>query len=214
MSEEGEVEIIDCGVQNAGPPNQSSMTKTGALVEVAFQRDPHQKNKYLEAEPKALGLTQIMLALFIMSVRFTSLGVVEVFGDWLSHLIFGNLALFGLIAGGVAVGAQNLHLPTLKACLAVQVVMCVVSVFCFMDATGILLWNICWNDSRNTTLADPMCYRLKDTYDHIVGVEMLAHTAQIALSATLAAFCCKVIQCCSPRTSVPVIAVNTARGPQ
>lgn len=38
--------------------------------------------------------------------------------------------------------------------------------------------------------------------DHVIGIEMLVQATQIALSATLAAFCCKVIQCCSPRSNV------------
>ncbi|KAK1796971.1 hypothetical protein P4O66_008371 [Electrophorus voltai] len=210
MAEEGEVEIIDSGVQNAGPPNQRSMTETGALVEVTFQKEPYQKNKYLEAEPKALGITQIMLSLFTMSIRLATLEK-----KLMSDFFVGSLALFGLIAGGVAVGAQNLHLPTLKACLGVQVMMCVVSVICFINS--MVTYHVsfmCWTYSQNRTLETTVCNRLQDTYDHIMGVELLAQAAQIALSATLAAFCCKVIQCCSPRTSVPVIAVNTARGPQ
>ncbi|XP_035375615.1 uncharacterized protein LOC113584716 isoform X1 [Electrophorus electricus] len=213
MAEEGEVEIIDSGVQNAGPPKQNSMTETGALVEVAFQKDPYQKNKYLEAEPKALGITQIMLSLFLMSIRYAISG-----NESMAHLIFGGLSLFGLIAGGVAVGAQNLHLPTLKACLGVQVVMCVVSVFCMITNLGTEFespgFRFCWRDSQNSTSGRILCGKLLDMYEHVIGVKLLAQAAQIALSATLAAFCCKVIQCCSPRTSVPVIAVNTARGPQ
>ncbi|KAK1796973.1 hypothetical protein P4O66_008373, partial [Electrophorus voltai] len=126
--------------------------------------------------------------------------------------------LQGLIAGGVAVGAQNLHLPTLKACLGVQVVMCVVSVFCMITNLETEVENpgfrFCWRDSQNSTSGTILCGKLLDMYEHVMGVELLAEAAQIALSATLAAFCCKVIQCCSPRTSVPVIAVNTARGPQ
>uniref|UniRef100_A0AAY5EH94 Uncharacterized protein n=1 Tax=Electrophorus electricus TaxID=8005 RepID=A0AAY5EH94_ELEEL len=247
MAEEGEVEIIDSGVQNAGPPNQRSMTETGALVEVTFQKEPYQKNKYLEAEPKALGcvhdtylvgrftlelllifglflhkaeisllflspkITQIMLSLFTMSIRLATLEK-----KLMSDFFVGSLALFGLIAGGVAVGAQNLHLPTLKACLGVQVVMCASSVVCFINSLGLLIGNrldsMCWTYFLVSS-EKAMCLRLLDTYEHVMGVEMLAHTAQIALSATLAAFCCKVIQCCSPRTSVPVIAVNTPHSP-
>ncbi|XP_035375617.1 uncharacterized protein LOC113584716 isoform X3 [Electrophorus electricus] len=159
MAEEGEVEIIDSGVQNAGPPKQNSMTETGALVEVAFQKDPYQKNKYLEAEPKALGITQIMLSLFLMSIRYAISG-----NESMAHLIFGGLSLFGLIAGGVAVGAQNLHLPTLKACLGVQVVMCVVSVFCMITNLGTEFespgFRFCWRDSQNSTSGRILCGKL------------------------------------------------------
>uniref|UniRef100_A0A4W5KGQ0 Uncharacterized protein n=1 Tax=Hucho hucho TaxID=62062 RepID=A0A4W5KGQ0_9TELE len=38
-------------------------------------------------------------------------------------------SVFVIIAGSLAIAAQNLHLPTLKACLGMQVVACGASVF-------------------------------------------------------------------------------------
>lgn len=38
------------------PDAVSPASETGALVEVKFQKNPHQNEKYLEAEPKALGV--------------------------------------------------------------------------------------------------------------------------------------------------------------
>ncbi|XP_076828326.1 uncharacterized protein LOC143474684 isoform X2 [Brachyhypopomus gauderio] len=160
MAEEGEVEMIDSTACGAGPPNQSSTPETGVLVKVAFQKDLYHKYKYLESEPKALGTTQIMLSLFVLSTRLATLRE-----NLKLQFIFGNLTLFGLIAGSVAIAAQNLHLPT------------------------------------------PL-------FDHTMGLEMLVQATQIALSVTLAAFCCKVIQCCNPQPSMPVIAVNTPQAPE
>ncbi|XP_076828540.1 membrane-spanning 4-domains subfamily A member 4A-like [Brachyhypopomus gauderio] len=207
MEGKGEMEIVDSAAHGAGPSNQSSTLETGALVEVTFQRDTCKKNKYLEAEPKALGITQIMLSLFSISIRCAGMQ-----HEVTSHLALGSLALFGLIAGSVAIVAQNLHLPTLKACLGVQIVMCVMSVIFFIDSSRLLtinhIYSFCWVHFHNDSSEITTCQRIMDLYRHIMGVDMLVHVVQIALSATLAAFCCKVIQCCSPQTNVPVIAVN------
>ncbi|XP_076828324.1 uncharacterized protein LOC143474684 isoform X1 [Brachyhypopomus gauderio] len=211
MAEEGEVEMIDSTACGAGPPNQSSTPETGVLVKVAFQKDLYHKYKYLESEPKALGTTQIMLSLFVLSTRLATLRE-----NLKLQFIFGNLTLFGLIAGSVAIAAQNLHLPTLKACFGVQVVMCVLSVTSFISSMNLLLTHsvthACWYE--NVTSEIDMCNRLQPLFDHTMGLEMLVQATQIALSVTLAAFCCKVIQCCNPQPSMPVIAVNTPQAPE
>ncbi|XP_047671544.1 uncharacterized protein si:ch211-212k18.8 isoform X2 [Tachysurus fulvidraco] len=183
--------------------------ETGNLVEVKFQKNPSQAKKYLEAEPKALGVTQIMLSLFFLCALYL---------NWNFHyfyppaIISATFSTPGIIAGSVAIAAQNLHLPTLKACLGMQIVACVFSVFCFILTWGLMSDNswihFCWEDNGT------MCERLWSIYEHITGIGMLVQATQIALSATLAAFCCKVIQCCSPRTNVPVIVVSTPSGPQ
>ncbi|XP_076828539.1 uncharacterized protein LOC143474811 [Brachyhypopomus gauderio] len=212
MTEEGEVEIIDTAACGAGPPNQSSTPETGVLVEVAFQKIPCQKNKYLEAEPKVLGITQIMLSLFVLSTRLATYE-----NELKSEFFIGNLTLLGLIAGSVAIVAQNLHLPTLKACLGVQVVMSVTSLISFNSSMRLLqmyhVTSTCWMDFPNITLDMKMCRRFQAIFDHAMGVEMLVQLTQIALSVTLAVFCCKVIPCCSPRTR-PVIAVHTPQAPE
>ncbi|TSK82214.1 NACHT domain- and WD repeat-containing protein 1 [Bagarius yarrelli] len=142
-------------------------TEIGTLMEVTFQKNPNQTQKYLEAEPKALG---------------------------------------NIIAGSVALAAQNLHLPTLKACLGMQVVACVFSVFSFILSSSLMVEHsyihYCWGHDHNGTLGKNMCDRLWTIYGHITGIEMLVQATLIALSATLAAFCCKVIQCCSPKSNV------------
>lgn len=38
------------------PSALNTRSETGALVEVKFQKNPYQTQKYLEAEPKALGV--------------------------------------------------------------------------------------------------------------------------------------------------------------
>uniref|UniRef100_A0A8C8FXR6 Tc1-like transposase DDE domain-containing protein n=1 Tax=Oncorhynchus tshawytscha TaxID=74940 RepID=A0A8C8FXR6_ONCTS len=99
----------------------------GPLVAVTFQRNPHQKQKYLESHPKALGVTQIALSVFYIS------SVIVILTNGLSEVVLDPPQIIGsvfvIIAGCLAIAAQNLHLPTLKACLGMQVVACVASVF-------------------------------------------------------------------------------------
>ncbi|KAK2860581.1 hypothetical protein Q7C36_004747 [Tachysurus vachellii] len=211
MAEESEIESIVPSALNTG-------TEPGPLVEVKFQKNTYQTQKYLEAEPKALGVTQIMLGLFIMSIM---LFITDYFDGKIIHAVSSSA---NIIAGSVAVAARNLHLPRLKACLGLQVVVCVASLVSILHNLGEMghypVINFCWQEELNSTDTDKntdtqtmdMCDRLWFIAEDIRGIEMLVQLTQIALSATLAAFCCKVIQCCSPRNNVPVIVVNTIPG--
>ncbi|KAK3567407.1 hypothetical protein QTP86_019866, partial [Hemibagrus guttatus] len=196
MAEESEMEGIVSSAHNTG-------SETGALVEVKFEKNPYQTQKYLEAEPKALGVTQIMLALFYLSVLYL---------NWEFHysqtpvIISASLSPASIIAGSVAIAAQNLRLPTLRACLGMQIVACVFSVLCFFISSTHMVEHsfrhYCWDHGENSTSKNKMCERLWSITEHITGIQMLVQATQIALSATLAAFCCKVIQCCSPKSNV------------
>uniref|UniRef100_A0A3B1ITG3 Uncharacterized LOC107197785 n=1 Tax=Astyanax mexicanus TaxID=7994 RepID=A0A3B1ITG3_ASTMX len=214
--DEAEVEIIDSAEHCEGGHNHNSPSETGALVEVSFQKNPNQVLKYLEAEPKVLGVTQILLSSFLISISITSLQK----SIYRAQIIFCSLSTVGIIAGSVAIAAQNLRLPKLKACLGMQIVLCVVSVTSFFMSSGVIMYthvyHRCWefeHDNHTSKIFD-MCEGLSIAYDHVKGLEMLALGAQIAISATLSAFCCKVIQCCSPRSSIPTIVLNAASAPQ
>ncbi|XP_066537988.1 membrane-spanning 4-domains subfamily A member 4A-like [Hoplias malabaricus] len=215
MRDESEVEILDSSNHCTEAQNHNSQNER-ALVEVTFQKNPYREHKYLEAEPKALGLTQIILSCFLLSVN---LATMQRYWDMELPLILCSFSLVGLIAGSVAIAAQNLHLPKLKACLGMQIVMCAASVISFILTMGSIVesrvFDICWSiNFENSSLHTDFCDRIGNVYEHVHGVQMLLHAAQIAISATLAAFCCKVVQCCSPRTSVPMIVVNTPSAPQ
>ncbi|KAK5876222.1 hypothetical protein CesoFtcFv8_027212 [Champsocephalus esox] len=108
MAEEASV------VEEGLPPSQTP------LVSVSFERNVNWKQKYLEAEPNALGITQIGLSLFqiISTVLFMSKGL-SVTPTGIPVII---LSLLVLIAGSLTVAAQSLHLPTLKACFGMQIV--------------------------------------------------------------------------------------------
>ncbi|KAG9274175.1 hypothetical protein AMEX_G11072 [Astyanax mexicanus] len=215
MRDEAEVEIIDSFEHCEGGQNHNSPSETGALVEVTFQKDPNQELKYLEAEPKALGVTQISLSLFLICISITSLKK----SVYTAQIVLCGLSTVGIIAGSVAIAAQSLRLPKLKACLGMQIVLCVVSIDSFFMSSGVMMHNklleSCWDFLHENYTSDQyfICERLSIAYDHVKGLEMLALGAQIAISATLSAFCCKVIQCCSPRSSIPIIVLNAPSAP-
>uniref|UniRef100_A0A4W5N9K6 Uncharacterized protein n=1 Tax=Hucho hucho TaxID=62062 RepID=A0A4W5N9K6_9TELE len=183
----------------------------GPLVAVTFQRTPHKKQKYLESEPKALGVAQISLSVFYISsfiVMFTNSKSMLV--EDLTHVIG---SVFVIIAGSLAIAAQNLHLPTLKACLGMQVVACVASVFNLIISVSNLAEHRdgygCWNYVEiNSTDHDYTCYSIINSTAHYFAELVLIHTALIAISVTLAAYCCKVVNCCSPEERMPVITVQ------
>ncbi|XP_026171285.1 uncharacterized protein LOC113135438 isoform X2 [Mastacembelus armatus] len=160
-------------VEESASPAQSP------LVAVTFQRNVQRKQKYLEAEPKALGV---------------------------------------IIAGSVAIAAQNLHVPTLRACLGMQIVSCGASVFnmiCTLVNMGHLP-SLCWfNYYDNTTHeSDGICHKIQDTHSHFYAEGALIHAALLAISVTLAAYCCKVVKCCTPAPKMPVITVHTSPAQQ
>uniref|UniRef100_A0A4W5K1C2 Uncharacterized protein n=1 Tax=Hucho hucho TaxID=62062 RepID=A0A4W5K1C2_9TELE len=181
----------------------------GPLVAVTFQRNPHQKQKYLESQPKALGVTQIALSVFYIS------SVIVIFTNDLSMVVLDLPQIIGsvflIIAGSLAIAAQNLHLPTLKACLGMQVVACVASVFNLiisvsrMEAPSY----VCWKYSQgNLTDYYKTCVLFNNSASHYFAELVLIQTALIAISVTLAAYCCKVANCCSPGPQMPVITVQ------
>ncbi|KAI5104188.1 hypothetical protein C0J45_5814 [Silurus meridionalis] len=136
--------MADGEIENTISSSLNTGSGTGAAVEVKFEKNPIHTQKYLEAEPKALGVTQIMLSLFVMSIVFCT--PLE----------------------------EQMYFMTFKSSLC----------------------------------------SLTNIIEHVIGIEMLMYLTQFAISATLAGFCCKVIQCCTVRNSVPVIMLNAPRGPQ
>nr|XP_040039048.1 uncharacterized protein LOC120823049 isoform X2 [Gasterosteus aculeatus aculeatus] len=180
------------------------------LVAVSFQRNVHRKEKYLEAEPKALGITQIGLSVFQNSC------VAVLLSKGLSHgpigIPFFISSLTLIIAGSLAVAAQNLHLPTLRACLGWQIVACGASVFnlicCFlkMDFGSSFCWYFLYDSDFSTV--EETCKKIEGATSHFSAEIIVLEVALFAISATLAAYCCKVVNCCSPAPKMPVITVH------
>ncbi|XP_045921650.1 uncharacterized protein LOC123981073 isoform X2 [Micropterus dolomieu] len=150
----------------------TSLTQS-PLVTVTFQRNVHRKEKYLEAEPKALGV---------------------------------------IIAGCLAIAAQNLHLPTLRACLGMEIVACGASIFntiltlIKMEDMPFYCWHYYYD---NTTIHyGETCHKVENVQSHFYAECVVVQIALLAISATLAAYCCKVANCCGPAHKMPVITVQ------
>ncbi|KAM8898834.1 membrane-spanning 4-domains subfamily A member 4A-like [Spinachia spinachia] len=179
------------------------------LVAVSFQRNVHRKEKYLEAEPKALGVTQIGLSVFQIScvALFLSKGM----GDNSMDIPFFISSFTLIIAGSLAIAAQNLHLPMLRACLGMQIVACGACVFNLictvfkMDQSVYLCWHV-YSDYNTTDLET--CEKIESVNSHFFAEILVIQAALFAISVTLAAYCCKVVNCCSPAPKMPVITLH------
>lgn len=194
-----EAAVVEEGVGPAQTP----------LVTVSFQKNASRKEKYLEAEPKALGITQIGLSLFKVTcmVLFLSQGLGAVSTD----VPFFISSLLVIIAGSLAIAAQNLHLPTLRACFGMQIVACTASIF------NIILSLIKMNESSygcyiyyydHSAAEMEKCRKYSDANSHFFAEGIAIQAALLAISFTLVAYCYKVINCCSPAPKMPVITVQ------
>ncbi|KAG7498145.1 hypothetical protein JOB18_050026 [Solea senegalensis] len=180
------------------------------LVAVTFQKNLQRAQKYLESEPKALGITQICFSLFHIIL------IIMLIAQELASLESGILFLIAsplvMIAGCVAIVAQNLNLTMLRACLGMQIVSCGASV---LNLFGTLAQmseakSICWHyyyENRTMLYADA-CLNMEHTHSHIAAEIGIVHAALFAISATLAAYSCKVVNCCSAAPRMTVITVQ------
>ncbi|XP_019955623.1 membrane-spanning 4-domains subfamily A member 4A-like [Paralichthys olivaceus] len=196
-----EAAVVEEGVSPAQSP----------LVSVTFQRNIHRNQKYLEAEPKSLGVTQIGLSMFQIICMFVFLA------KGLTHLDtdipYFISTLLVVIAGSVALAAQNLHLPTLRACLGMQIVASGASLFNMisslvkMDNTPPFCWHYYYDNS--TLRFGEICHNIESTRSHFFAEASLVNAVLLAISVTLAAYCCKVVNCCAPAPKMTVITVQT-----
>ncbi|XP_063756554.1 uncharacterized protein LOC134875817 isoform X2 [Eleginops maclovinus] len=173
-------------VEEGVPPSQAP------LVSVSFQRSVNRKQKYLEAEPRALGITQIGLSLFqiISSVVFLSNGLNTAQTD-LTIIVASVLLRACLGMQIVAVGASvtNMIISLVK-----------------MNEIPYFCWHY-YYDVNSTTYGD-ICHNIEGTISHFCSEFVLIHVALVTISITVAAYCCKVVNCCSPAPKMPVITVQ------
>ncbi|XP_035772424.1 uncharacterized protein LOC102784997 isoform X2 [Neolamprologus brichardi] len=190
-------------VEEAISPAQSP------LVTLTFQKHIHRKEKYLEAEPKALGVLCVCITQISLSV-FTMLSTIVFLSNWgntYAVIPFFISSLLVIIAGSVAVAAKNLHLPTLRACLVMQILACVasiVNIVCTLikDTTPYYCWHSYMMDDGE------ICHKIEKINAHFCAGGMLIQATLFAISVTLAAYCCKVVNCCGPPAKLPVITVQ------
>ncbi|KAF3697502.1 Membrane-spanning 4-domains subfamily A member 4A [Channa argus] len=187
-------------VEEGSSPAQSP------LVAVSFQRNINRKQKFLEAEPKALGITQIGLSVF-------NIFCASVFLARGAHQLTSEIPLFVssllvAIAGSVAVAARNLHLPTLKACLGMQIVACgacVVNFICTLVKTADRPYEY-WYHNRHGN--NDMFRRIENILFNFCAESAIIQALLFAISVSLAAYCCKVVNCCGAAPKMPVITVQ------
>ncbi|XP_057182912.1 uncharacterized protein LOC130549649 isoform X2 [Triplophysa rosa] len=112
----------ETGVSDAASdaPVENPRPSPSDLLEVTFLKNPNQKYKYREAEPKILGVAEIALTVFFISSRTATFTKDE------TSRFLTPFSSISIIAGGLAIAAEKLHLPMLKACLGMQIVMCVI----------------------------------------------------------------------------------------
>ncbi|KAJ8254764.1 hypothetical protein GJAV_G00197110 [Gymnothorax javanicus] len=198
-----EVVVVDDQASANIPQSQG-----GPLVAVTFKKNPHQSQKYLEAEPKALGVTQISLSVFQISM-VVGINVASGFGSYIFMVIQIIGSLFVIIAGSIAVAAQSLHLPTVKACLGMQVVATVTSLINVLaSAVSFADKGVCWRSSYGDIETHELCHNLLSGREHYLAEILLSNIAVVAICVALAAYCCKAVNCCTPRANTPVITIN------
>ncbi|KAK2852059.1 hypothetical protein Q5P01_008335 [Channa striata] len=189
---------------------EDSSPAQSPLVAVSFQRNANRKQKYLEAEPKALGITQIGLSLF--NITSASMFLAKDVSEMPFEIPFFVSSLLVAIAGSVAVASQSLHLRTLRACFGVQIVACLA---CFVNLICTIvkmdfLPRYCWGIYNYNTTLNPgdECYVLQNVQIHFYSGSAIIQAALMAISGTLVTYCCKVINCCAPDPKMPVITVQ------
>ncbi|XP_063043306.1 uncharacterized protein LOC134437717 [Engraulis encrasicolus] len=184
------------------PVSHTPTTTADPLVQVTFQKDPNRKHKFLESEPKALGCTQIVLGCFLINYGILDQQGIERWeGPLVVHILSG---IFAIMAGSMAIAAQQLTLPYLKSCLGMQVIACVIcgiTFFLVMVGSEVIHFGSCYHEFDG-------CLMLRDAELHLIMEDAVVLITLICISATLAAYCCKVVQCCSPVGHVPVITVH------
>ncbi|XP_020514606.1 membrane-spanning 4-domains subfamily A member 4A [Labrus bergylta] len=180
------------------------------LVQVSFQRNVNRKQKYLEAEPKFLGVTQISLSAY--QILCVSVFLANDLSQIDADIPFFIASLLVVIAGSVAVAAQNLHLPTLRACFGMQLVACGASIFNMVWTLIKMetMYYYCWHyDYDNATIhIGEICHKIENSQSHFFAEGIVIQVALLAISATLVAYCCKVANCCHPAPKVPVITIQ------
>ncbi|CAL8384576.1 unnamed protein product [Arctogadus glacialis] len=186
----------------------------GPLVSVTFQKNPARKQKYLEAQPKELGITQIGLTLYQMSWVFGLVYIESVRGETYLRVLFTIASVVVILAGSLAIAAKTLHIPTLRACLTMQILAIAFTAFGFIIMLGEFgngrhdCYFLDFHDHNETTNRGSICVKMEHVFHNLHAGGTLVQTALVAISITLAAYCCKVINCCSPGSRMPVITLQ------
>ncbi|XP_020360027.1 uncharacterized protein LOC109906626 isoform X2 [Oncorhynchus kisutch] len=129
---------------------------------------------------------------------------------------FQPKALGAIVAGSVAIAAQSLHVPTLKACLGTQLATCLMAMFNVVVVGGKLsdthLVPDCWLfTDYNNTHHHITCDKLMNSVYPFYVEWFLVHATLLGISVTLTIYSCKLLRFCSPAApSMPVVTAYTS----
>ncbi|KAJ0055737.1 hypothetical protein NL108_011317 [Boleophthalmus pectinirostris] len=200
--------MAEAAIVEAEPASSNS-----PLVSLSFQKNAQRKLKFLEGEPKALGITQICLSIFQSSCMASIIANGVSRSETFLFFIISSILIF--IAGSVAVASKNLHLPTLKACVGMEIVATTASLFNLVLALATMEEFYCLHlDSfDNSTFSEEMgayCRKIDAAHLHLFTELVILQVTLLSISVTLAIYACKVVNCCSPAAKVPVITIQAS----
>ncbi|KAK7910263.1 hypothetical protein WMY93_014947 [Mugilogobius chulae] len=200
--------MAEAAVVEAAEPGLSNTP----LVSVSFQKNTQRKLKFLEGEPKALGVTQLILSVFLSSC-IASMCVTDEEKLELGLCFIVSCVLI-FIGGSVAIAAKNLHLPTLKACVGMETVAAVASFFNLIVLAGMAPVP-CFSENVNSTdWSSDFCRQMETSRYHFSTELVVVQVALLCISVTLAAYACKVVNCCTQAPKVPVIEIQVPPAPE
>ncbi|KAK7910264.1 hypothetical protein WMY93_014948 [Mugilogobius chulae] len=193
--------MTDADAVEAGPG-----VSNNPLVSVSFQRDEQRKQKFLEGEPKALGITQVNLIIFhtcciaVMFGNGVSRDGLEIYYFVSSGIIFA--------AGILAILSKNLKIPMLRACVGMELVSSVISIFnLILTASRMGYYNYCYY-YHSTEEDRTICKNEEAARMHLLTELVIIELVLFAISVTLMIYACKVANCCSVAPKVPVITIQ------
>ncbi|KAJ0006443.1 hypothetical protein NQD34_013716 [Periophthalmus magnuspinnatus] len=189
------------------------------LVSVSFQRNEQRKLKFLEGEPKALGITQILLIFFHMSciATLTASGLGKELA--IPHFV---ASVFKIIVHIPLYKKNTIEMFSvnfkLRACLGMEIFS---SVACLVNLIVSLLQmesrHSCYyvsDEDRPYCLNAEVCRFYDSANAHLFAELVVIQVALFAISITLTVYACKVVNCCSPAPKVPVIMIQAPPAPQ
>ncbi|CAB1344998.1 unnamed protein product [Coregonus sp. 'balchen'] len=195
----------------------------GSLFDVTFldhdfpgaETETPTRKTYQEFQPKALGVSQITLGVFVLNSVYVSVANrLDQRNEEVTRAI-GSLS--AIVAGSVAIAAQSLHVPTLKACLGTQLAACLMAMFNVVVVGEKLsdthLVPDCWHftDYNNTHHHHTTCDKLMNAVYPFYVEWFLVHATLLGISVTLTIYSCKLLRFCSPAApSTPVVTAYTS----
>ncbi|XP_067915912.1 membrane-spanning 4-domains subfamily A member 15-like [Heterodontus francisci] len=161
--------------------------------------------KFLEGEPKALGVTQVMIGLVEISF-----GVPLVLTPHLGATSFAASLVMGIVfivSGALSIAAgKNPHIKLLRACLAMNIISS------FLAACGVVIYivNIAMTPEciSMSTHCEQVGYLYSTIYYTLV-VLLIFTILEFTVSIVISAFVCKSTRCCHAYSSMPVILLES-----